>query len=89
MAEADLKKKTKNNDNLEEKVEDDDDEETEEPVPSKVEETEADTSLANSDVTTKYQEAAKICQATLLEIAAMVISKVYILSLFLDHFNFS
>ena len=38
----------------------------------KVEEPEEDTSLANSDVTTKYQEAAKITQAALVEVAAMV-----------------
>lgn len=31
-----------------------------------------DTSLANSDVTTKYQEAAKIVNATLLEVIALV-----------------
>ena len=39
-----------------------------------VEETpaEEDTSLANSDVTTKYQEAAKIANATMLEVMAMV-----------------
>jgi hypothetical protein len=36
------------------------------------EETPEDTSLANSDVTTKYQEAAKIVNSTLLEIVAMV-----------------
>ena len=33
---------------------------------------EEDTSLANSDVTTKYQEAAKIANATMLEVMAMV-----------------
>lgn len=33
---------------------------------------EEDTTLANSDVTTKYQEAAKIVNATLLEVMAMV-----------------
>ena len=38
----------------------------------KAAEVEEDTSLANSDVTTKYQEAAKITQAALLEVAAMV-----------------
>ena len=31
-----------------------------------------DTSLANSDVTTKYQEAAKIVQAALVEIQKLV-----------------
>ena len=36
------------------------------------EETEEDTSLFNSDVTTKYQEAAKIVNATMLEVMAMV-----------------
>jgi hypothetical protein len=35
-------------------------------------EPEIDTSLANSDVTTKYQEAASIAQAALQEIAALV-----------------
>jgi hypothetical protein len=35
-------------------------------------ETEEDTSLANSDVTTKYQEAAKIVNATLAEILNLV-----------------
>ena len=38
----------------------------------KADEPEEDTSLANSDVTTKYQEAAKITQAALVEVAAMV-----------------
>lgn len=33
---------------------------------------EEDTSLANSDVTTKYQEAAKIVNATLVEIMSLV-----------------
>lgn len=37
-----------------------------------VEEKEEDTSLANSDVTTKYQEAAKIANATMQEVMAMV-----------------
>jgi hypothetical protein len=38
----------------------------------KVEEPEEDTSLANSDVTTKYLEAAKITQAALIKVASMV-----------------
>lgn len=36
---------------------------------------EEDTTLANSDVTTKYQEAAKIANATMLEVMAMVSEK--------------
>lgn len=36
-------------------------------------EKEEDTSLANSDVTTKYQEAAKIANATMLEVMAMCV----------------
>ena len=55
--------------------EDDDEEEVEEVVAPKVEEKEEDTSLANSDVTTKYQEAAKIAQSTLLDIIALVFHK--------------
>jgi len=50
---------------------DDNDDEEEEIVvqeEKKEEEKEEDTSLANSDVTTKYQEAAKIAQSSLLEI---------------------
>ena len=39
------------------------------------EEQEEDTSLANSDVTTKYQEAAKIVNAALTEIIALVMPK--------------
>lgn len=35
-------------------------------------EQEEDTSLANSDVTTKYKEAAKIVNATMLEVIALV-----------------
>ena len=38
----------------------------------KADEPEEDTSLANSDVTTKYLEAAKITQAALIEVASMV-----------------
>lgn len=38
----------------------------------KAEEPEEDTSLANSDVTTKYLEAAKITQAALIKVASMV-----------------
>ena len=44
---------------------------------AKVPEVEEDTSLANSDVTTKYQEAAKITQAALVEVAAMVRTKMH------------
>jgi hypothetical protein len=38
----------------------------------KADEPEEDTSLANSDVTTKYLEAAKITQAALIEVASLV-----------------
>ena len=40
---------------------------------AKAAEPEEDTSLANSDVTTKYQEAAKISQAALMEVSAMCV----------------
>ena len=37
-----------------------------------------DVTLTNSDVVTKYQEAAKIAQAVLLEVAAKVLSMLFI-----------
>jgi curved DNA binding protein len=47
-----------------------------------VEETaEEDTSLANSDVTTKYQEAAKIANATMLEVMAMCVPDARVLDI--------
>ena len=71
---AKLKKEKAEKVQVDEEDDDDEEEEVEEkPTAPKEEEKEVDTSLANSDVTTKYQEAAKIAQSTLLEIVAMVL----------------
>ena len=56
-------------------VEDVDSDEEIEIVPAleeKVEEVVEDTTLANSDVVTKYQDAARIVQAALIEISSLV-----------------
>ena len=56
-------------------VEDVDSDEEIEIVPAleeKVEEDVEDTTLANSDVVTKYQDAARIVQAALIEISSLV-----------------
>mmetsp|Transcript_14680 Transcript_14680/g.14780 ORF Transcript_14680/g.14780 Transcript_14680/m.14780 type:complete len:433 (-) Transcript_14680:235-1533(-) len=52
---------------------DDDDEQEMPPLEEPKKEEEEDTSLANSDVTTKYQEASKIAQSTLLDIISLAV----------------
>lgn len=54
-------------------IDSDDEEELVAQEEAKVEEVEEDTSLANSDVTTKYQEAAKITQAALIYVSEMCV----------------
>lgn len=72
---AKLKKEKAEKVQVDEEDDDEEEEEVEEkPTAPKEEEKEVDTSLANSDVTTKYQEAAKIAQSTLLEIVAMCLA---------------
>mmetsp|Transcript_6073 Transcript_6073/g.6215 ORF Transcript_6073/g.6215 Transcript_6073/m.6215 type:complete len:413 (+) Transcript_6073:131-1369(+) len=54
-------------------IDSDDEEELVAQEEAKVEEVEEDTSLANSDVTTKYQEAAKITQAALVHVSELCV----------------
>ena len=60
---------------------DSDDEETLKAVADEPEEEEApeDTTLANCDVVTKYQEAARIVNAAMAEIAALVTTSHYLI----------
>jgi hypothetical protein len=62
---------------------DDSEHEVENLKEEKAEEPQEDTSLNNPDVVTKYQEAAKIAQAVLLEVMSRVRGCVFVSTLFL------